>query len=363
MAPHTGIHPGGTRKAILLHLGSVAFCGVLLALTSGNAHGQDRRPLQPAIPEQGETPQHRTRLILKDGGYQTVLSYRVVGEVVHYLSAERAGAEEEVPLALVDLPATKAWARAHEPGQAAPEQGQVLSPELAREEAARAARTPEVAKDLRLPEEDSVLVLDEFQSTPELVPLPQGNSDLNRETAHAVVKKEINPQASPHDLLFLKDERADVQLHVPDPSFYVRLQSDAGDAAAGGAGFTVDTGGQSGRPTPGGGAAASGYVIERVDVRRGERAVSSFLLRLLGTGRVQPDLIETEVQVLPGGQWERLTPRQPLAFGEYVLIEVLNDRAVNGAMWDFGVHPTAKENDEALRPEPKRPTRLERRQP
>ena len=151
---------------------------------------------------------------------------------------------------------------------------------------------------------------------------------------------------------------------MPDPTFFVRLENNPGDTADdGGAGFTVDTGGQSGRPTPGGGATASGYVIERVDVRRGERAISSFLLRLLGSGRTQPDLIETEVQVLPGGQWERLKPRQPLAFGEYVLIEVLNDHAVNGAVWDFGVHPTAKENDEALRPEPKRPTRLERRQP
>lgn len=339
-------------------------CLLLLPAACPPARCQDRRPLQPAIPGKGETPQHRTRLILKDGSYQTVLSYRVEGDVVRYRSAERNGAEEDIPLALIDLPATKAWAQSHAPGAAsAPPQG-VLSPELAREEAARAARTPEVAKDLRLPEEDSVLVLEEFQGTPELVPLPQQNSDLNRETAHAVVKKDVNPQASPHDLLFLKEERADVQLHVADPVFFVRLQSDAGDAAAdGGGGFTVDTGGQSGRSTPSGGAATSSYVVQRVDVRRGERAISSFLLRLLGTGRSQPDVVEMEVQVLPGAQWERLKPRQPLAFGEYVLIEVLNDRAVNGAVWDFGVHPTAKENDEALRPEPKRPTRLERRQP
>ncbi len=331
---------------------------------------EGRRPLEPPIASQPETPQHRIRLILKDGSYQTVLSYRVSGSVVHYRSAERNGEEEDVPLALVDLPATMAWERAHDPDQPpGAQQAPVLSPELAREEAARQARTPEVAtlKDasLRLPEEDSVLVLDTFQGTPELVPLPQGGSDLNRETAHAVLKKDIDPAASPHDLLFLKEERADVQLHVADPVFFVRLEGkgigEAGDD--GGGGFTVDTHGQSGRATPGGGSAQSLYVLQRVDVRRGERVVDSFLLRLLASGRRQPGLVEMKAEPLPGGVWEKLTPQEPLEFGEYALIEVLNDRAVNADTWDFGVHPTAKENDEALRPVVKKAAKLERRGP
>lgn len=302
--------------------------------------------------------------MLRDGGYQVVLSYRVVGNVIRYRSAERDGAEEDIPLALVDLAATQAWERAHDPtksleSQAAP----VLSPELAQEEAARAARSPEVAKDLHLPEDDSLLVLDNFHGIPELVPLPQQNSDLNRETAHAVLKKDVNPQASPHDLFFLKDERADVQLHIPDPVFFVHLEDAKAESATNGSGgFTVDTGGQAGRATPGGGAAGSRYVIERADVRRNERAISSFVLRLLGSGKPQPDLVETHAEVLPGGQWERITPNQALLFGEYVLIEVFSDRAVNSSVWDFGVHPTAKENDEAIKPEPKRPARLERRE-
>ena len=292
-----------------------------------------------------------------------VLRYVVKGDVVHYRSAERDGAEEDIPLALVDLPATQAWERAHDPSQPpAAQQKPILSPELAREEAARAARTPEVAPDLRLPEEDSVLVLDTYQGTPELVPLPQKNSDLNRETAHSVVNKEMNPAASPHDLLFLKDEKADVQLHVPDPVFFVRLESKGGEDT-GGSGFVVDTeGAGSGRATPAGGSPGSLYVLERVDVRRGERAVSSFLVRWLGaSGHRQPDVIEVGAEPMPGGLWEKLTPKQPLAFGEYVLVEVLNERTVNAAMWDFGVHPTAKENDEAFRPEPKKPAQLERR--
>ena len=354
------------RRALL----SLAFAATVAFAGVGVSAAQNRRPLDPAGASQPETPHHRTRLILKNGTYQTVLGYTVKGDVVQYRSAERGGEMEDVPLALVDMVATKAWEQAHstpDGGQPATAQASVLSPELAREEAARLARTPEVASKngdvLRLPEESSVLVLDTFQGTPELVPLPQQNTDLNHETAHTVARKEIDPAASPHDLLFLKDERADVQLHVADPVFFVRLEGKETDEDSGGAGFTVDTAGAAGRATPAGGSAASQYVVERVDVRRGERAVSSFLLRGLGGGRPQPDLVELRAEALPGGVWERLAPKQPLEFGEYVLMEVLNDRSVNGSVWDFGVHPTARENDEALRPEPKKPAQLERRRP
>lgn len=330
---------------------------------SSLAAQQDRRVLDSPAAAHSDTPPRRTRLILKDGSYQLVLSYAVKGSTVRYRSAERNGEEEELPLALVDLPATEAWARAHDPSQPpAAQQAPVLSPELAREEAARAARSPEVAKDLRLPEENSVLALDTYEATPELVPLPQQGGDLNHETAHAVLKKDLNPVASPHNVLFLKGERADVQLHVADPVFFVRLEGkNAEEQDAGGSAFVVDTQGQTGRATPGGGSGESRYVIERLGVGRGERGIDSFQLRLLGGGRAQADVIETRAEPMPGGVWERLVPTQPLEFGEYALVEVLNDRALNLDVWDFGVHPTAKENDEALRPEPKRPAQLERR--
>ena len=300
----------------------------------------------------------RTRLMLKDGTYQLVQGYQVRGNVVVYRSAERNGAQEEIPLELVDLPATERWAQEHAPG--AQDHPRVLSPELAREEADRAARTPDVAKDLRLPEEDSVLALDTFRGVPELVPLAQQSSDLNRETAHAVVKVEINPASSPHRIGDIPGERADVQLHVAEPVFYVRLGKDD-DAPATGGVLTVDTHGQSGRETPAGGDARSRYVIERVDVHQGLRQLDSFRLAQLGTGQPQPDVIECRAEPLPGGHWLKLTPVQPLLFGEYALVEVLSDRAVNGSAWDFGVHPDAKENTEALRPELRRPAQLERR--
>lgn len=324
-----------------------------------------RRPMDVPDTTGANTVPERTRLILKDGTYQLVLSYKVVGDIVHFRSAERGGEEEDIPLALVDLPATERWKQEHTPGaESAAPQTPVLSPELAREEAERAALTPEIAPDLRLPEEDSVLALDTFRGTPELVPLAQAGSDLNKETAHAVLKGPINPASSPHRIAAIPRESADVQLHVAEPVFYLRVRGNEDDEeiTSGGA-FTVDTHGAGGRATPSGGDPGSLYVIERVDVRVDERVVDSLRLGLLGTGRKQPDVVETRAELLPGGHWMKLTPLQPLDFGEYALIEVLSPEAVNLDVWDFGVHSDAPENVEAIHPEPKRAPSLERRRP
>src|ERR1700712_5237906 len=113
------------------------------------------------------------------------------------------------------------------------------SAELQKEEAERAQRTPEVAPNLLLPDEDSVLVLDTFHSLPELVPLTQQGGDLNKQTAHNMLRAALNPLAASHQILEIKGERADVQLHVPDPVLYIRVGEDAG--GDGGGGFTVDT--------------------------------------------------------------------------------------------------------------------------
>jgi hypothetical protein len=341
-----------------------AFTVALLLLSSASLAQQQHRPMDVPDSSQSALQPARTRLILKDGTFQLVLSYKVVGNVVHFRSAERDGDEEEIPLALVDLRATEQWKKDHEPGarEAAQSAPPVLSPELAREEAARAALTPEIAPNLHLPEEDSVLALDTFRGTPELVPLPQSGSDLNKETAHAVSSIDINPASSPHRVTQIPRARSDIQLHVPDPAFYVRLNNPNADAVvASGGGFTVDTHGASGRATPSGGGPNSDYVIERVDARADLRVVDSLRLNLLGSGRAQRDIIETRADPLAGGNWMKLTPLQPLEFGEYALIEITGARAINLDVWDFGVHSDAPENIEAIHPGRNRPPTLEHR--
>lgn len=310
---------------------------------------------------------HRTRLYLKDGGYQVVMGYRTVGQNVMYVSAERGGAEEVIPARLVDFEATKKWEDRHPVADPDAPQGETkripIDPELLKEEADRAAYTPEVAPDLSLPEQDAVLALDTFQSTPELVPLPQSSGDLNHNTAHALLRGVVNPMAASHQVVQLKGTRSPVQLHVADPAIYVRV----GDGRPSGSGtaITVDTHGQVGNaPTvPTGGSAGSRYVVVRADVRMDARVIASFSLSMLGGGRAQEDVVEMKTEVLPGGHWMKLTPVQPLVFGEYALMEVISDREINLGVWDFGVHPVAPENRDAMKPEAKRPFRMDRRRP
>lgn len=338
---------------------------LVFSVSSGNAAQTSQKPL--AATDSASTP-HRTRLYLKDGSYQIVMSYRISGKLVHYISAERDGAEEEVPLSLVDLDATHRWEKEHSPDQANDNSGSpeppAIDPELLKEETDRASLTPEVAKDLRLPEQDSVLVLDIFHGAPELVPLSQNDSDLNRNTGHNILRAVINPLSSPHQVAQLKGERSDVQLHVASPVFYIRVGDDT-VPPTGGTPLTVDTHGASNaiKTDPASGSTSDQYVIVRADVRTGVRDIASFRIGLLGTDQTQEDVVETTSEVLPGGHWMKLTPKQSLDFGEYALMEVISDRVVNLSVWDFGVHPVAPENRDVIKPEPKRPLTLERRRP
>ena len=313
---------------------------------------------QSAAPQ----PPRRVHLILRDGSFQLVLDYRIAGKNVVYHSAERGGAEEIIPLSLVDLDATHLWEKRHtmtaEGQPAAPE----IDPELLKEEAARAALTPEIAPDLHLPELDSILALDTFHSVSELVPLAQSDGQLNRNTAHNVLLGMVNPLSSPHTIITLRGMRAVVQLHVADPALYVRLGDDA-DTPASGSALTVDTHGATGTAATAsaGGSAGSRYVIVRTDVRTDSRVLASFSLTSPQDGRSLPeDVTEVRVEPLPGGHWQKLTPVRPLDFGEFALLEILDAKRVNLGVWDFGVHPAAPENRDAMKPEPKRRPSLDR---
>jgi hypothetical protein len=338
----------------------IAVLGMALGLP---AFAQPRPPVPlPDVsqPTNGIAP-HRTRLILKDGSYQLVISYELKGKVVTYISAER-GEREDVPAELVDWDATHKWERQHTLSADGQPPAPEIDPELLKEEADRRALTPEVAPDLSLPDQGAVVALDYFQGTPELVPLSQSDGELNRVTGHSVLKLSINPRAASHQILELKGVQSPIQMHVAQPVIYLRTGSDAA-VSRGGTPITVDTHGANvGEQT---GSAAHPeihhYVLVRADVRTDARILASFNVGALGSERPQRDVIDTSAEPLPGGHWLKITPAQPLDFGEYALMEVLSDRDVNSAVWDFGVHPVAPENRDIMKPQPKRPVTLEKR--
>ncbi len=338
----------------------------LLALSGGAAAAAQlaHRGDQPAAPSTATAP-HRQRLILKNGSYQMVMSYTVVRDRVRYVSAERGGEAEEIPLSLVDLEATKRWAQEHAPpdpnAPVAARPAPAIAPELLKEEEERAALSPEVAKDLRLEPTDSVLALDTYQATPELVPLAQSEGELNKQTGHSVLRGIVKPASAPHQVVLLRGEKAAVQMHVNDPVIYVKLD----DALpTSGEALTVNTHGASSRSAPDKTKPSdSDYVIVRLDVRQDARMVASFNIGQLGTGKRQEDVTELDATELPGGHWLKLTPREQLLVGEYALVEVLGDKEINLEVWEFGVHPTAPENRDLIKPEKRRPEALERHAP
>lgn len=340
---------------------------LLVAAIAGAATGVAQPPdnsSRRAMPDATQAPAgapHRTRLILKDGSYQVVMGYQVKGKVVSYFSAER-DQTEEIPYDLVDWDATQKWERQHPADGETP--APQIDPELLKEEADRAALTPEVAPDLNLPEQDSVLALDYYEGTPELVPLAQSDGALNRVTGHSILKLAVNPRAVSHEIVSLKGIESPVQVHVAKPVIYMRVGDDSA-VDHGGTPLIVDThGAGSMRDDSAGNSAKSGYVIVRADVRTDARVLASFNISgLSGKVQTQEDVTDTTSEVLPGGHWMKITPNKPLDFGEYALMEVLSDREINLGVWDFGVHPTAPENRDVLKPEPKRPVTLEHRRP
>jgi hypothetical protein len=301
------------------------------------------------------------RLILKDGSYQVVSQYQIAGDRVRYKSAERGGEWEELPKDLIDWPATEKWNKEHDPAtmaaaEAAREQAEQseaaeIDKEEATERAAEKARMPVVTPGLRLPDESGVWALDTFHGTPELVRLVQSNGDLNKDLGHNVLKAAINPVGGSKQLIQIDGARSKFQLHVNQPELYVSLDVVDDESAPEGA-LKVDTHGASSKAKDKNNYSSpnSHYVIVRVQQHRNLRVVAAMNISMLGKVSHSEDIVETTTQILAGGHWMKVVPKEPLSFGEYALMEVLSQQEVNLDVWDFGVDPRAPENKNTLSP-------------
>jgi hypothetical protein len=300
------------------------------------------------------------RLILKDGSYQVVTQYEVTGDRVRYKSAERGGEWEEIPKDMIDWPATEQWNKDHAPGalaaaeaareKSAQSEAAAIDKEEQQERAAELARMPVVLPGLRLPDESGVWGLDTFQGTPELIHLQQSNGDINKNLGHNVLKAAINPMGGSKQLIQIDGARAKIQLHVSQPELYVSLDTNDDDSPPDDA-LKVDTHGASATKDKNNYSSPnSRYVIVKVQVRRNLRVIGAMNISMLGKVSHSEDIVETTSQLMPGGHWMKVVPKEPLSFGEYALMEVLSPQDVNLDVWDFGVDPRAPENKNTLTP-------------
>jgi hypothetical protein len=320
------------------------------------ADAQAHKPL----PKSSATPNAGSnhRLILKDGSYQIVRKYEVVGDRVRYLSLERGGDWEELPESLVDWDATRKWERDHaEQLAAAPEESspamneaEGIDKEEEAERAEEAARMPEVAKGLELPDQDSVFVLDTYQGTPALVELAPNQLAVDAKTHHGL--STLNPLAGQRASIELAGAHAKVHLHVNDPSIFVSLNATDNAEKVLSHAMTVDTKGAPDAVNRKHGAHSpqSGFAIVKVDERKAVRIVGAIHISPTGNITQDEDTVPMKVEVMPGKHWLKLTPTQTLTIGEYALVEIISPSDISQVVWDFSVNPRLGDNPGSITP-------------
>lgn len=328
------------------------FGAALVAVLAVAAGAQNKLPVKPAAPGTGTNH----RLILKDGTYQIVRKYEVVGDRVRYISVERGGDWEELPSDMVDWDATRKWERDHVepayPDDASPamKEAESIDKEEADERTEEKARMPEVAKGLELPDEDSVFVLDTYEGTPELVELKPNDLAVDAKTHHGLAV--LNPMAGSRASIELPGAHSRIHLHVNDPVIYLSLNvTDDAETVLSHA-QTVQTSGakEAANSKHGAHSQQSGFAIVRVDQRQAVRIVGG--LRLSPTGKVtqSEDVVPTNVEVMPGKHWLKVTPAEKLVIGEYALVEIISPSEISETVWDFNVNPTLGDNPGSIGP-------------
>ena len=313
----------------------------------------NRKPLtvQPDLP--GLRRNHR--LILKDGTYQMVREYKVVGDRVRYLPLDRGTDWEELPVELVDWDATRKWERDHsQDAEDASSPAMKEAAEIDKEEAdareEQKARMPEVAKGLELPDENGVFALDTYDGTPELVELVPTEASMNTKERHGL--NTLNPMAGHKASIELEGAHAKVHLHVNDPAIYLSLNATDDSEEVISHAMMVNTKGakEVANGKHGAHSAGSEFAIVKVDERNTVRIVGAIHISPTGKITQDEDVIPARAEVLPGKHWLKLTPEQPLPIGDYALVEILSPSDINDSVWDFRVNPTLGDNPGSLGP-------------
>ncbi len=275
------------------------------------------------------------RLILKDGSYQSVVKYEIKGDRVRYLSAERFE-WEEVPVSLVDWPATEKWAKERDHVS---EETKEVSAEMEAERKEEEAKSPTVAPGLRLPSQGGVFLLDDYQGQKQLAELVQSGSEINKQTGKNILRAAINPLSVAKQSIELKGLRARVQAHEERPVIFVNVDTDPDSGAA------VSS---SGEPPP---EATQRFRIVRLERKKDSRVVGNLKVAITGSVKQQQSFVDANVTPISGG-WMKVVPASPLPAGEYAIVEMLSPKEINLYVWDFGVDPSAPANATAWKPAP-----------
>lgn len=243
-----------------------------------------------------------TKLYLKDGSYQLVKSYEIVGNRVRFYSVERSQ-WEEVPVSLVDFQATK---RVQEEEESAREEDLEEARELSERRFDRPAGAGfEIAPGFRLPEEEGVYAFDDLR----VIRLIQSSGEVVKDKKRAALLLALpGPILKNRAFVVLPGAKAAVRILSMQPTFYVHS------------------------------ADGLGAKLELVALKPRKEAREVERLEWRG-GAAKPKELRAampleRVEVAPG--LFKLTPAKPLELGEYALGELVQEQ-LNLELWDFGI--------------------------
>jgi hypothetical protein len=303
--------------------------------------------------------QRSRRLMLKDGSYQSITKYEVHGDRVRYYSTEREE-WEELPVSLVDWPATEKYEKDAAAPSAIPEATE-LDKELDADRAAAEANFPQVAPGLRLPEPYGMYMLDNFKDQPQLVELQQDEGGL-AERSKASVLRSLVPAAGAKQTVELEGDHATIYAHNAKPSIYVKPDDNSSEAPPG-----ETASAQPSKPSLDAPRAQpqqpeqaqkpeqamvpfDRYRIVRLKVKNGNRIVGDLKRGPGGKITQEEDSVKTTVDSVTGG-WLKLTPTEALTPGEYAIVEMKGEAGVNLYIWPFSVSPNAPGNANPWKPD------------
>jgi hypothetical protein len=265
---------------------------------------------------------------MKDGSYQLVTKWEITSDRVRYYSAERY-AWEEIPKDLVDWAATDKYNN-----ERGAQQNEAIK-EIAKADEADEREAPLVSPGLRLPNTGGVFLFDTFKSQPQLVELIQNGSDLNKHTSRNVLRSVMNPVAISSTQTFeLKGEHARVQSHVPQPAIFIDVDTDSSEPSFEQAASDKD------KPPR--------YGLVKMENKKDLRVVGKLSVAAYGKTSQKENWVPVTASSL--GEWTKLTPTEPLAPGEYAIVELLEKKQINLFVWDFGFDPAAPQNPGAWSP-------------
>jgi hypothetical protein len=244
--------------------------------------------------------------MLKDGSFQLVREYQVVGDRVRYYSLD-SSQWEEIPVALVDWEATKKVA-----AEQAQKDADALAKVHAQEEGRRASpldidASLEVAPGVFLPPGEGLFAFDNKA----VFPLAQAETTSKLSKGQLVKQVLIPvPVVPTRHVVSIQGTRASLRIKNGEPEFYMR---------------TAD-----GREPE--------LELIRAKVHGDSRQIEN-VDQLFGVE-------SASARTVPIQRWEiahgvyRFTLGQPLEPGEYAIAEIVQDAKMSLYIWDFGVDPS-----------------------